>query len=294
MPSREDTMAFTVNKLSDTGAAEVLGLDCSAPIEAVPLAALRRTLLDFPVVAIRNQALTATQQAAFSRQLGPLESQDRKTYCHPDDPDILILSNEIRPDGTAVGIVDAGDFWHSDSSHLAEPCRATILYAVRNPKTGGDTEFCNMYQVYEALPDDLRRRVEGRDGIHHISKSKNPRVTISAARTDAAAYYKEREKATADMRQPMVRTHPETGKKALFLGRRINAYVIGLPVAESEVLLDCLWAHTVQAKFTWRQEWQVGDLIWWDNRCAMHRRDAFDPRSRRLMHRTQLKGTRPV
>ena len=94
-------------------------------------------------------------------------------------------------------------------------------------------------------------------------------------------------------RQPMVRTHPETGRKALFLGRRINAYVIGLPVAESEALLDELWAHTTQERFTWRQDWQVGDLVWWDNRCAMHRRDAFDPATRRLMHRTQLKGTRP-
>ena len=95
-------------------------------------------------------------------------------------------------------------------------------------------------------------------------------------------------------RQPMVRTHPETGRKALFLGRRINAYVIGLPVAESETLLDELWAHTTQERFTWRQDWQVGDLVWWDNRCAMHRRDAFNPRTRRLMHRTQLKGDRPV
>jgi taurine dioxygenase len=95
-------------------------------------------------------------------------------------------------------------------------------------------------------------------------------------------------------RQPMVRTHPETGRKALFLGRRINAYVVGLSVEESEALLDFLWEHTVQEKFTWRQEWRVGDLIWWDNRCAMHRRDAFDPTMRRLMHRTQLKGTRPI
>ena len=95
-------------------------------------------------------------------------------------------------------------------------------------------------------------------------------------------------------RQPMVRTHPETGRKSLFLGRRINAYVLGLSVAESEELLDELWGHMVQAKFTWTQEWKVGDLIWWDNRCAMHRRDAFDPSMRRLMHRTQLKGTKPV
>ncbi len=207
-------MRFTVNRLSDT-AGEVVGLDCATPLDADTLAALKRTMLDFPVVAIRDQTLTAGQQAAFSRQLGPLEAQDRKTYCHPDDQDILILSNEIRPDGSAVGIVDAGDFWHSDSSHLEEPCRATVLYAVRNPKTGGDTEFINMYQVYDALPADLRRRVEGRHGIHHISKTRNRRVAVSAARTDAVAYYKERETATRDMLQPMVRTHPETGRQAL-------------------------------------------------------------------------------
>src|SRR5215831_6638368 len=190
----ERPMRFAVNRLSDT-AGEVVALDCSSPLDADALAALKRTMLDFPVVAISDQSLTPRQQAAFSRQLGPLETQDRKTYCHPDDEDILILSNELRPDGSAVGIVDAGDYWHSDSSHLEEPCRATVLYAVKNPTTGGDTEFINMYQVYDALPDDLRRRVEGRDGIHHISKIRNPRVTVSAARTDAVAYYKEREKA---------------------------------------------------------------------------------------------------
>ncbi|MFL5064284.1 MAG: TauD/TfdA dioxygenase family protein, partial [Xanthobacteraceae bacterium] len=110
-------MTFTVRKLSDAGAAEVLGLDCRTRLDADTLAALDRTMLDYPVTVIRDQTLTAREQAAFSRQLGPLEPQDRKDYCHPDDPDILILSNEIRPDGTAVGIVDAGDFWHSDSSH---------------------------------------------------------------------------------------------------------------------------------------------------------------------------------
>src|SRR5207247_2747512 len=120
------------------------GLDCAKPRDDETLATLRQVMRDNPVIAIRDQTVTAQQQAAFSRQLGPIEAQDRKTYCHPDDQDILILSNEIRPDGTAVGIVDAGDFWHSDSSHRDEPCRATVLYAVRNPKSGGDTEFCNM------------------------------------------------------------------------------------------------------------------------------------------------------
>jgi alpha-ketoglutarate-dependent taurine dioxygenase len=139
--------------------------------------------------------LSEAGAAEISRQLGPLESQARTTYTHPDDPDILILSNEIRPDGTAVGIVDAGDFWHSDSSHHEEPCNRTVLYAVRNPNRGGATEFCNMYQVYDALPPDLKQRVEG-------ATASNPRVTISAARTDAKDYYKQHEKVTKEVLQP--------------------------------------------------------------------------------------------
>src|ERR1700704_2522972 len=139
-------MGFTVNSISEAGAAEILGVDCAKPLDAETLPTLRRALLDYPIVAIRDQHLTAKQQADFSRQLGGLEGQDRTNYCHPDAPDVLILSNQIRPDGSAVGIVDAGDFWHSDSSHIEEPCKQTVLFALRNPKTGGDTEFFNQYQ----------------------------------------------------------------------------------------------------------------------------------------------------
>lgn len=286
-------MRFTVNRLSDT-AGEVVGLDCAAPLDAETLAALKRTMLDFPVVAIRDQTLTAGQQAAFSRQLGPLEAQDRKTYCHPDDQDILILSNEIRPDGTAVGIVDAGDFWHSDSSHLEEPCRATVLYAVRNPKTGGDTEFINMYQVYDALPADLRRRIEGRYGIHHISKTRNPRVTVSAARTDAVAYYKEREKATRDMLQPMVRTHPEIGRQALYVSPRFTIGIADMPDAEAQPLLDRLFEIMLEARFRYRHQWHDGDLVVWDNRCLNHQAcGGYSLPDIRRMHRTTIRGDKP-
>src|SRR5690348_11497167 len=129
-------MPFTVNTLSDAGAAEVIGLDCSKPLSPADKTALWQAFLDHPILCVRDQTLTPKQQADFVRQYGPCEAQDRSPYTHPDDRDILILSNEIRPDGTAVGIVDAGDFWHSDSSHLPEPCQATILYAIRNPSRG--------------------------------------------------------------------------------------------------------------------------------------------------------------
>jgi taurine dioxygenase len=286
-------MPFTVNRLCDT-AAEVVGLDCAAPLDAATLAALERTMLDFPVVAIRDQSLTPRQQAAFSRQLGPLEPQDRKTYCHPDDQDVLVLSNELRPDGSAVGIVDAGDFWHSDSSHLAEPCRATVLHAVKNPQTGGDTEFINMYQVYDALPADLRGRIAGRHGIHHISKIRNPRVTVSSARTDAVAYYRERETATADMHQPMVRTHPQTGRQALYASPRFTIGVAGMDDGEAQPLLDRLFAIMLEPRFRYRHRWRDGDLVVWDNRCLNHQAcGGYSLPDIRRMHRTTIRGDKP-
>jgi taurine dioxygenase len=283
-----------VRELSDAGAAEVLGLDCSAPIAADTLAALTRTMLDHPVTVIRGQALSPSQQAAFSRQLGPLEAQDRKTYCHPDDPDILILSNEIRADGTAAGIVDAGDFWHSDSSHLPEPCRSTVLYAVRNPARGGDTEFCNMYQVFDALSSDLKQRIDGRYGLHHVSKLKNPRVKISAARTDAAAYYRQHEKESAPVKHPIVRTHPETGRQALYVSPRFTIGIADMPDAQAQALLDQLFAIMLEPRFHYRHHWDDGDLVIWDNRCLTHQAcGGYALPDIRRMHRTTIRGDRP-
>ena len=282
----------TVKPLSAT-AAEISGLDCAAPLAAPSRAALADAMLRYPVVAIRNQTLTAKQQAAFARQLGPLEQQDRKTYCHPDDPDILILSNEIRPDGTAVGIVDAGDFWHSDSSHIEEPCKNTVLYAVRNPQQGGDTEFCNMHQVYDALPAATKRRIAGRYGLHHISKLINPRVTVSTARTDAKDYYKQHEKTTKPVLQPLVRTHPETGRQALYVSPRFTIGIADMPDAEAQPLLDELFAVMLEPRFRYRHKWRDGDLVIWDNRCLVHQAcGGYRLSDIRRMHRATIRGDR--
>jgi taurine dioxygenase len=287
-------MSFTVHELSDAGAAEVLGLDCSRPLDAGVLARLGTVMLEFPVTVIRDQSLTARQQASFSRQLGSLEAQDRRAYCHPEEPDVLILSNEIRPDGIAVGIVDAGDFWHSDSSHLPEPCKSTVLHAVRNPVTGGDTEFCNMYQVYDAVPSDLKPRIDGRYGLHHISKLKNPRVTVSPARTDAAAYYREREKDTAPVLQPIVRTHPETGRQALYVSPRFTIGIADMDDGAAQALLDELFAIMLDPRFHYRHRWRDGDLVIWDNCCLNHQAcGGYGLPDIRRMHRTTIRGDRP-
>lgn len=288
-------MTFAVNKLSECGAAEITGLDCSQPLTGEQLAGLKQAFRDYPVLAIRRQTLTAKQQGMFSRQFGPLESQDQKNYTHPDDSDILILSNEIRPDGSAVGVVDAGDFWHSDSSHHEEPCQATILYAVRNPARGGDTEFCNMYMVYEALSDDLKRQVEGRYAIHHVSKTKNSRVTISPDRPGAKDYYEQRAASVGEVRQPMVRTHPETGRQALYISPRFTIGIADMDDAEGQALLDRLFATYVrERRFQYRHKWQDGDLVMWDNRCLNHRAcGGYGLPDIRRMHRTTVVGDRP-
>ena len=288
-------MSFTVTKLSDAGAAEITGLDCSKPLSPEDKAALWQTFLANPILCIRDQHLTPKQQADFVRQYGPLEAQDRSPFTHPDDQDILILSNEIRPDGTAVGIVDAGDFWHSDSSHLPEPCQATILYAVRNPSRGGDTEFCNMYQAYEALPEDLKRAIEGRLAIHHISKTKNPRVTISPDRPGAKEYYEARAKETQEVLQPIVRTHPETGRQALYISPRFTIGIADMPDAEAQPLLDRLFASFLKNRnIQYRHKWKDGDLVMWDNRCLTHRAvGGYGLPDIRRMHRTTLVGDKP-
>ena len=286
-------MDFTVNKISETGAGEIVGLDCAQPLDPETLQAVRRTLLDFPITVIRDQHLTPRQQGAFSRQLGPLEGQDRTTYCHPDDPDVLILSNELRPDGTAVGIVDAGDFWHSDSSHHEEPVNFTILYAVRNPSAGGDTEYCNLTLVYDALSPAFKAKVEGRYGIHHISKLLNPRVTVSAGRKDAAAYYKQHENTTRPVLQPLVRTHPETGRQALYASPRFTIGIADMPVEEAQPLLDELFALMLEPRFRYRHTWRERDLVIWDNRCLNHQAcGGYQLPDIRRMHRTTVRGER--
>jgi taurine dioxygenase len=281
-----------VTKLSDAGAAEITGLDCSQPLDRHTKKKLWAAFLENPILCIRDQRLTPAQQASFARQYGPLEAQDRSPYTHPDDPDILILSNEIRPDGTAVGIVDAGDFWHSDSSHHLEPCQTTILYSVRNPSRGGDTEFCNMYLAYEALSDDLKQAVEGREAIHHVSKTRNPRVTISPDRPGAKDYYEARAKEVSAMRQPIVRTHPETDRQALYISPRFTIGIADMPDAEAQPLLDRLFATFVKNRaIQYRHKWKDGDLVMWDNRCLNHRAvGGYGLPDVRRMHRTTIAG----
>ena len=286
---------MNVRALDYDGAAEVTGLDCSRPFAPETFADVKATLQRYPILAFRDQNLTPAEQVAFSLQFGPIEDTSNDRYVHPEEPHVLVLSNEVDADGKPLGIADAGDFLHSDLSTRVEPSNLTILHAIKNPSRGGDTEFVNMYTVYDALPADLRRAIDGRYAWHHVSKLKNPRVAISGERPDAVEYYQRLEATDPDVLQPMVRTHPETGRPALYVSPRFTLRIDGMEPDASEALLRKLFAIMREDRHLWRYKWHDRDLVVWDNRCLCHRATGgYRLPDTRRMHRTSIAGEKAL
>jgi taurine dioxygenase len=270
--------------------ADVEGVDLSKPLDFATVHAIKDAWFAHLVVRFRRQRLTDAQLAEFSHHLGVLDAAppaEVDSPFVPQHPEVTVISNII-VDGKPIGSLGAGEsVWHTDMSYAQQPPSASVLYSIEIPPSGGDTSFSNMYLAAERLPDNLRSRLEGR-GIKHDA------TTTSAGDLRKGFDDVEDPRAGPGTVHPIFRTHPVTKKRALFIGRRKNAYIDGLELAESERLLDALFAHVDRSEFTWTQQWEIGDVLMWDNRCVMHRRDAFDPTSRRLMHRTQVKGETPV
>jgi taurine dioxygenase len=246
---------------------------------------IHRAWLNHLVIVFRRQRLAIEDLIAFSRRFGELDwapVQETGRRFVAGHPEIYVVSNVIE-NGVPVGSLGAGEAaWHTDMSYLENPPKASMLYALEIPPTGGDTHFSNMYRAYESLSDALKQRVSGLALKHDATYNSCGYVRQGLAATDDPV-------SSAGVYHRLVRTHPETGRRALYLGRRRNAYIAGLPLAESEALLDELWSHATRDSITWHNEWQTGDLVLWDNRCTMHRRDSFDPNSRRILYRTQIK-----
>jgi taurine dioxygenase len=271
--------------------AEILDIDLSA-LSDETFAQVRDAFHAYQVLAIRDQVLTPAAQLAFSRRFGALEDQLNAHYTVPDFPEVLVLSNDVQ-DGKPIGLIDGGDFWHSDSSHRDRPSMATILYAVRNPHVGGDTEFANMYAAYDALPEEMKRRIAGLKGVHAVSKLKNKRVTVSPRRPDGKDFY-ERQKSLPDQIWPLVRTHPVTGKKALYVSPRFTIGIEGMAEAQADEILNELFAHQIRSEFVYRHKWRDRDLVMWDNRSVIHQATGgYTYPDVRTMHRTVVAGDRP-
>lgn len=277
-------------RASEAVGAEILSVDLRADLDPSTFAAVHRIWVDHGVVLFRNQHLSDPDLVRFSRRFGDLDMAPLEKSGRPiveGCPEILVISNVIEKGKPIGALGNAESVWHTDMSYVEQPPKGSALYALEVPPSGGDTGFLSMYVALEEMPADLRRRIEGHsikhDSTHDSAgnlRQGMPEVTDVSTSPGAV--------------HPIIRTHPETGRKALFLGRRRYAYIPGLSVEDSEQLLDELWAHVQQERFTWHHKWRVGDLLLWDNRCVMHRRDEFDPDTRRVMHRTQIKGDRPV
>ncbi len=288
-------MATAQIEITPTGAAlgaDVAGFDIH-DLADEEVALIRQAWLDHQVLRIRGQKFDQDEHMAFARHFGPLELGPVAYFLGegliPNYPELTLITN-MKKDGKPVGGLGNSELvWHTDMSYIETPPTGSLLHAFQVPSSGGETGFLNMYAALDTLPSHLRQAIEGRQMKHDqiYDSSGNVRKGQSAPESD-------------DVRQlpgashPIVRTHPETGRHALFLGRRSNAYIHDLPVDESEALLNELWAHCEsRTDLAWYQEWQEDDMVIWDNRCVMHRRNAFDDSEIRFMHRTVLKGDKP-
>lgn len=280
----------TVIPSRKTLGAEIQGLDLRTMNDG-EFAAIHRAWLDHLAVLVRGQMLTDEDLITFSRRFGDLDwapVQETGRRFVEGHPEIYVVSN-VMDNGVPIGSLGAGEAtWHTDMSYLEDPPKASMLYALEVPPAGGTTYFCSMYRAYEALPDALTRRISGLTLKHDGTYNSGGYVRQGVVATHDPVH-------SPGVYHPLVCRHPETGRRLLYLGRRRNAYIGGFPLAESEALLDELWSYAAQERFAWHNHWRVGDLVLWDNRCTMHRRDQFDPNTRRILHRTQIKGeTRPA
>ncbi len=270
-------------------AADVTGVDLSKDIDAATFNTILDAWSKHLVLRFRGQTLSDPELERFSARFGVLDRAP--TYTAGTEvtvkSDFVTVISNVKLNGKPIGDLGNSEaLWHTDMSYNEIPPMASALYSLEIPSSGGETGFSNMYMAYESLPESLKRRVESLQCKHDASRN-----STGGLRGGMPANTTPRDAPGAI--HPIVRTHPVTGRNALFLGRRLYAYIPGLELAESEALLDELWSYATRPEIEWYQEWKLGDLIIWDNRCVMHRRNSFDAEQRRIMHRTQLAGERP-
>ncbi len=281
--------SFRIAPLSEVMAAEIVGLDVSRPLDGETFAAVNKAFLDHQVLCFRGQNLSPDGQIAFSRLFGQVIVHDNSRYALADHQEVLVLSNDVDENGEHIGVVDAGDIWHSDLQFKPRPAKCTILYALRNPSRGGATDFTNQYLAYERLPEAMRMRISGLRGVNSISKLKNSRAPISGERKGAREFYIRQERENPDVEHPLAQVHPETGRTSLYCSPRFTYRLAGLTDEEGDALLDELVRHSGKREFRYRHEWRDGDLLMWDNRCVNHRATGgYAYPDIRLIHRTTV------
>jgi taurine dioxygenase len=271
--------------------AEVEDIDVSRPLPASDVTRLRDAVAQYCVLRFRGQRLSDAQLLDFSARFGDLDISPG--YVASDETVgadgeraakyVAVISNVVENGKPIGGLGDGEAVWHADMTYIAKPPALCALHALEIPSAGGDTYFLSMQHAFETLPEKLRERVQTLQLKHDATYNSAGEVRRGVAVTDDPRH-------SPGWVHPLVVRHPRSGEKTLFLGRRRNASIVGLPLDESEALLDQLWEHATQSAH-WRQHWQVGDLLMWDNVASLHKRDSFPSDSRRVMHRAQVLGT---
>jgi taurine dioxygenase len=273
--------------------AEIHGVDLAHPLDDATFAAIEDAFHRHMVIYFRNQRLTPNQHIAYSRRFGPLEIHVLKQYLLPDHPEVLRLSNVKNERGEFIGLPDGGQTWHTDTSYRAKPSRASILYSLEIPHDDagrplGDTLWSNTAAAYDALPESMKRRLDGLKAIHHYGKR------ARVANSPRAKLTSEQRAATPEVHHPVVRTHPYTGRKALYVFEGECVGIAGMPEAEALALIKELHEHCLQPQFIYRHRWAVGDVVMWDNCQSLHFAVAdYALPQRRLLHRTTIEGGIP-
>jgi len=280
-PQTTAAKPFTVRPLSPALGAEIQGVDLRDPIDE----ALKQKFLDtwhqYLVILLRDQTLDEDAQVRFAEMFGPPAPVTSGRSFSVKHPAVMLISN-IRQDGKPIGALPDGEMhFHTDQCHQPVPAKATVLYAIEIPKEGGNTLFSNAYTAYETLPEDIKQRLAGRRAFNAYDQDTTTR---------SADY----DNARASAWHPAVRTHPATGRKALYVNRLMTREIEGLPRAEGDTILQTLFDHQEQPRFVYEHVWRPGDILMWDNRCTLHARTDFSAGERRLLRRVTILGEKPV
>ena len=286
-------MSLSVKRVNDTFVGEVGGVNLSDDHGPDEIAAIRGALMEHGMLVFHGQDMTNEEHVRFSQKFGPSEIHTVKQYLLPDFPEIIALAN--RGEQGTKPIANGGAYWHSDITYKAQPPMGSILYGMEIPPEGGDTLYCDMAAAYDALSDEMKAKIDGLKAVH----SYLPRFMASRQIDDgfkkAQFELSDEQKAElAEVVHPIVRTHPENGRKALFINEGFTVRVEGMDEAEGKALLDELNAHATQDRFIYAHDWSVGDVVFWDNRVTMHKATEYDRQYARRMHRTTVQGDVPV
>ncbi|MDB5809727.1 MAG: hypothetical protein JWN94_1849 [Betaproteobacteria bacterium] len=279
-------MAVKLRPLSYALGAEVCDIDTARNMSEHEFGGIYRAFLDNGILLFRDQKLTREQHIEFSRHFGELDNHDALPRDrHPDYPELLMVTNEPKPDGSPSDSKYTGRQWHSDMSFTLVPSLGSLLRCVTSPPVGGDTLFANMYAAYDALSDGMKKLIADLHGIHMSGTRK---IANTGTGIDRAA---EQKKINPPIAQPVVRVHPETGRKALYIGEKVSRFD-GMTEEESGPLIDFLCRHATKHEFVYRHQWRANDILIWDNRCTMHcALGDFDETQLRHLERTTVLGT---